>query len=229
MAKIQTTILNRLDLIFVWPVLLWRWCAVGYVYRRIYLGEGIWTILEPADYYRLRQFKWVVNGNGHNLYAVRHKIVGPNKTWVVSMHREIMNANDERLVDHRNCHSLDNRGANLRFATQAENIHNRRKRKNTTSQYIGVYFRKDIRKWVAKIIIEGKLILLGNFDNEIDAARAYDEAAKIHHKEFARLNFPPASEESKALFARIGKLIRYVTQDTRYKTENTITGPPCRP
>jgi hypothetical protein len=31
---------------------------------------------------------------------------------------------------------------------------------------------------------------LGYFDSEEDAARAYDRAARMYHKEFAQLNFP---------------------------------------
>jgi hypothetical protein len=139
---------------------------------------------------------------------------------MISMHREIMNANDSRFVDHRNCDSLDNRKSNLRFATQAENIHNRRKRKNATSQYIGVFFRKDTRKWVGKIMDGKKQIILGNFDNEIDAAKAYDEAAKKYHGEFARLNFPPESEESRALFKRIGKLLGQL-MDPRQRSQGS--------
>jgi len=192
----------------VWPVLLWRWCNVGYTYRRIYLGEGIWTILEQADYYRLRKYKWVAHASGRggeNLYAIRHKLISPRKTKMVYMHREIMNPIDERLVDHWNCESLDNRGANLRFATRSQNMQNRRKKKKTSSQFIGVHFKKSIKKWIARITYEGKRWYLGEFENEIDAARAYDEAAKEHHGAFARLNFPPPGVEERALFARIGK------------------------
>ncbi|MGA2172051.1 MAG: AP2 domain-containing protein [Sedimentisphaerales bacterium] len=183
-------IINRFDLIFVWPVLLYRLWKYGYTYRRIYLGEGEWTIVETGDYYQLGDLNWYLNGTGWNLYAVRNKKVGPKRTKMVYLHREIMNHPDKLLVDHRNRNSLDNRRSNLRLATHAQNIHNREKRKNTVSRFIGVTLNKRGGKWYARIRSKGKTIYLGSFNNEIEAAKAYDEAAKKYHGEFAILNFP---------------------------------------
>jgi hypothetical protein len=187
--KVDLTIgiMNWLDLIFVSPLLLYRLLRYGYHFRRIYLGEGKWTLLDVKDYYRLRVFKWIIYGNGTNLYAIRHQLIEPNKTKTVYMHREIMNPPADLVVDHRNCDGLDNRRTNLRFATHAQNTRNRRKKKNGSSQFLGVWFYKG--KWGTQIKSQGKRIFLGRFDNEIDAARAYDAAAKKYHGEFARLNF----------------------------------------
>jgi hypothetical protein len=44
-------------------------------------------------------------------------------------------------------------------------------------------------KWCAAIRVNSKKVWLGSYDNETDAARAYDEAARKYHKEFARVNF----------------------------------------
>ena len=106
------------------------------------------------------------------------------------MHRQIMDFPKGLVVDHRNCDSLDNRRDNLRVVTQAINMRNRRKRKNTSSQFIGVSLRKSRNRFDVNIRHNGKKIYLGSYDNEIDAARAYDAAAKKYYGEFARLNFP---------------------------------------
>jgi len=218
-AQLIIKIKNWLDFIFTCPLLAYRLLRFGYTFRRIYLGEGQWTILDQPDYYRLKDLKWIVYGTGNKLYAVRYKFVGPNRTWRVSMHREIMNPTDSRFVDHKNCNSLDNRRANLRFATPSENGHNRRKIKNATSLFLGVSSDKPRGNWECRITHQGKRIKLGRFESEIEAAKAYDEAAKKYFGEFARLNFPQESEESRALFARIGRLIRRQTQDQRPKAE----------
>ena len=54
---------------------------------------------------------------------------------------------------------------------------------------VGVLEKRYEKMWGAFIKIDGKSKYLGWFRNEIEAAKAYDEAAKKYHKEFANLNF----------------------------------------
>jgi len=107
------------------------------------------------------------------------------------MHRELIEVADGLLVDHINHDGMDNRRANLRAATHSQNMYHRGKRLGATqSKYKGVYWRKRNRKWQALITFQKEKIYLGYFRNEIDAAKAYDRAARKYHGEFASLNFP---------------------------------------
>ena len=189
-AKYSISIPVFIDLLFVWPVLLYRLLKYKYTFRKIPLGQGQFTKVDPFDYYRFCRFNWYIGGHGTKFYAVRTVITADNKLKTLRLHREIMNAPKGRVVDHKNGASLDNRMDNLRIATQAQNMQNRKKRKNTSSRYIGVWFDKDRSNWNCRITHRGRKIWLGRFDNEIDAAKAYDAAARRYRGEFARLNFP---------------------------------------
>lgn len=89
-------------------------------------------------------------------------------------------------LDHVNRNPLDNRRCNLRWATQSEQSVNRARRANATG-YIGVT--KKGNRFVAYIESKPKFYL-GSFDTAIEAARAFDAAARERYGEFAQLNFP---------------------------------------
>lgn len=63
------------------------------------------------------------------------------------------------------------------------------KQKSASSQYKGVCWDKVSNAWRASIRLNGKLIHLGLFTSEIDAAKSYDKAAVEFFKAFANLNF----------------------------------------
>jgi hypothetical protein len=190
MVGIQIKIPIWLDMIFAWPVAAYRQRKYGYGFRKIYLDEEIYTIVEPEDYYYLKQFNWHLYGNNHKYYARCEIRTGRAKTKTTAMHRMLTNAPKGVLVDHKNGDSLDNRRENLRFATHQQNMHNSRKQANCTSKYLGVSWHKSRKKWRATLNCNKKCVLRKYFDSETDAAKAHDEAAKIYHGEFARLNFP---------------------------------------
>ena len=81
----------------------------------------------------------------------------------------------------------------VRIATASQNHANRKKQesfkgKKTSSKYKGVYWAKKAQKWCAQIKLKGVGTNLGSYATEIEAALAYNEAAKREWGVYARLN-----------------------------------------
>jgi hypothetical protein len=190
--QIVVNIPRRIEKPILFLVLLYRRLRCGCAFRRIPLTQGKFAIVDPDDYSLLSRYKWHASKNAGTFYAKRNAYSTENaSTRAVCMHRRIMNAPDDFVIDHINYNGLDNRKANLRLATRTQNNRHTRITINPgTSKYKGVSWYKREKRWAVRITADGKTIPIGYFKNEIEAALAYDHAAKKYHREFAALNFP---------------------------------------
>lgn len=91
----------------------------------------------------------------------------------------------EQDIDHKDGNRSNNKINNLRKATRTQNLQNQPLKPSNTSGFKGVNFNKQKKKYEARIRVNGKRIRLGFFESAEDAGKAYADAAKIYHKEFA--------------------------------------------
>ena len=153
--------------------------------RYIALTQGKFAIVDAADYEWLSRYKWyTTNGHAGKCYAAYHRSGQP-----VLMHRLIMKPPPGFVIDHIDGNGLNNRRSNLRICTQAQNLRNRPGRA-ATSRFKGVSFDKRRHLWAACISDNDRTIHIGHFEDEIEAAFAYDLSAVALAGEFAYLNFP---------------------------------------
>jgi hypothetical protein len=155
--------------------------------RLIPLTRGYFAIVDDQDYEELSKHKWHANIKSNNrVYPIRYDA----KLKRVAMHKDVLNHFDGSDVDHINGNTLDNRLCNLRICTRSQNTQNANKKSNNTSGYKGVSWHSHTKKWQVQLCANGKYISVGYFDDKIEAAKAYDNAAIKYHGEFSRLNFP---------------------------------------
>jgi hypothetical protein len=162
--------------------------------KTINLTQGKFSLVDDEDYNYLNQWRWYAYKDHGTFYARRNSSCDESgKRKSILMHRLIIRVEKNLQVDHKDHNGLNNQKCNLRICTHAEN------QKNRTStgkvKYLGVHYITQKRnnkiyiKITATISVNNKLIYLGLYKTIEDAARAYDEAAKKYHGEFANLNF----------------------------------------
>jgi hypothetical protein len=137
-----------------------------------------YTLISIRDFKRASAYHWF----SHRGYACARQ--GKKHIY---LHRLVMSAASDQCVDHLNRDPLDNRRINLRLCTRAQNTMNVSRRRNNKTGYTGVHFHKKNSSYVAYI---GKRprTHLGSFATAVEAARAYNKAAKKRFGRFACLN-----------------------------------------
>lgn len=112
--------------------------------------------------------------------VLRVRILAHRLAWALHFGRW-----PDQAIDHINGDRTDNRIANLRLATVAENTRNGKRRSTNTSGYKGVSLTEN-GQWRATIVAGGRQSYLGRFSTAEDAHAAYVKAASRLHGEFAR-------------------------------------------
>ena len=170
--------------------------------RWVPLTKGMFALVDEADFVDVSRWNWCATRpggaekGGYTWYAMRGRTPSDagGKTCPVLLHRYLLGEPTQK-IDHRDGNGLNNRRENLRKATSAENGRNSIKRTQSSSKFKGVSLHRN-QHWYASIRVNYKTIHLGRFNTEEEAARAYDEAARRLHGEFARVNFPRDGEQS---------------------------------
>lgn len=175
--------------------------------KMIPLTQGFVALVDDADYERVCQFNWMADVKPKTVYAIRATVKDDGRKTTQYLHRFILGVTDRRVqVDHRDHNGLNCQRYNLRPATNQQNCQNSRSR-GGASQFKGVAWNKQKRKWVASIGANGRHKSLGYFHDEVDAALAYDAAAREQYGTFAYTNFPakmPCENRSPALVSDHG-------------------------
>lgn len=151
--------------------------------KKIPLTNGGVALVDDEDYETLKKYRWnrldLISPNSSKSYVKRTE-----KKKSFYMHRVIMNTPPKLYVDHIDNNGLNNQKSNLRNVTCQQNIVRARKVK-PPSGFHGVSWRKDMKKWSARISVDGKYVWLGHYDKIEDAVDAYVKKSRETRGEFS--------------------------------------------
>jgi hypothetical protein len=141
--------------------------------------------VEVSDDGRVRrdgvEFVPSVDSRGYRQVAIKPKNLLLHRLVAIAF---IPNPDGKRCVDHINGDKLDNRVCNLRWATDVENMRNRKPHSKKSDLPRGVY--KKGARYRALIQCEGKLHFLGTYDSPEEASEVYEVTAAELFGEFYR-------------------------------------------
>jgi hypothetical protein len=124
---------------------------------------------------------WVRQDGYHVIVVDGEPYTGHRIAWLLAYGEH---AKEE--IDHINGRTADNRLANLRLASRAQNNRNVRVRKDNSSGFKGVSWHKAGKKWSAYIRVNGRTMALGLFHSIEEARNARVEAERVYFGEFIR-------------------------------------------
>ena len=131
------------------------------------------TTIDISDVEAVSKHKWYLGKRGYPSSRINKKLI--------CLHKFLTGFSQ---TDHIDGNPLNNTRKNLRPSTQTQNIWNSNVKTGGTSRYKGVYLSSRSGKWC----VQCKRKYYGQYEDELDAAIAYNIAATKTFGEYARLN-----------------------------------------
>ena len=129
----------------------------------LYTNKNEEIFIDTEDFERVKNYCWYKDKKG---YICCH-----NKNKSMYLHRYLLNANPNDIIDHINNKKYDNQKNNLRIASASINQHNRKNKNANKTGVVGVYYNES-GSYSAKIMIDNKDINLGTYNDFDDAVKA---------------------------------------------------------
>lgn len=152
-------------------------------------NDIVYTLVDDKMWHEFMKYKWCVDSNGYVISNKRR------------MHSLVLNTKEGQLIDHIH-NKLDNRINSLRITNYSVNNHNKKPYTITNMKGVG----KAGKKFRARVTLNKKEYLFGNYTTIEIAAYAYDCGAKEVYGDNARINNvrkPDNMKWSKELFRLI--------------------------
>lgn len=158
--------------------------------KEIALSNNKFVLIDDEDYDLVKNYRWVASKSLKKYYARTYFFQDnnlDNKKSMLLQHLIIGKPPKDKRLSFKDGNSLNCQKNNLEFITRSEAAHNHYKKvnynKNTTEKFKGV-----IVSYSARIKFQNKIINLGSFSNELDAAKAYNTKAIELYGHRAKIN-----------------------------------------
>ena len=133
------------------------------------------------DFEKIKNYCWAKSNNGYIFSR-------DENSKIIYLHRIVMNASVDEVVDHQKHNLMDNRKQFLRIGTQSNNNMNHDMRSDNTSGITGVWLDKRNNHWCSEIMLNKKKIHLGSFKTLEEAAQARRNAEEKYFQEWSFKN-----------------------------------------
>lgn len=150
-------------------------------------------IIDEECYEKIAGYSLHVNSKGY----AEVRFTENKKLKSILIHRVVVSAGKNEIVDHVNGNTLDNRKENLRIVTRNQNMQNCKTYKSSSTGFKGVSWHSSAKKYIARIQVNKSRMIIGYYDDINDAILARKEASKKYHGEYSgRLSFEDNSNRN---------------------------------